>query len=315
MDTHLSQLDEELSQHVVMLAGRFIQRWDLHAQQTNDGRYICIHEPLTLKHLLAHLAGDVTLGAYMLDQESRTRMLALDTDDERGFERLGALAKALAEKDVPCYLEKSRRGGHLWLFFSKAIPGSEVREFGHSILAEHGFEGVELFPKQDELASGPGSLVRLPFGVHRRSGIRYGFFTQGGSPLASTLREQIQILSDPQTVPDVQFSDYRSKAPKPSQQSPIDQRDSNTDVVVQIKDRVNVLDFVSLYVDLKPTGRGAVGLCPFHNDQHSSFSVNISENYWNCFAGCGGGSVIDFWMKWKDCNFAEAVKELKEMLL
>jgi len=108
---------------------------------------------------------------------------------------------------------------------------------------------------------------------------------------------------------------YRSKAPKLSQQMPIARKEINTDVVVKIKNKMKVLDFVRLYVDLKPTGKGAVGLCPFHDDQHTSFSVNNNENYWHCFAGCGGGSVIDFWMKWKSCDFAEAVKELETMLL
>jgi hypothetical protein len=59
------------------------------------------------------------------------------------------------------------------------------------------------------------------------------------------------------------------------------------------------LEFVSQYVDLKPTARGAIGLCPFHDDHHPSFGVNDEGNYWHCFAGCGGGSVIDFWMKWQ----------------
>lgn len=36
---------------------------------------------------------------------------------------------------------------------------------------------------------------------------------------------------------------------------------------------------------------------------------------WNCFSGCGGGSVIDFWMKMKDCDFSEAVRDLAQILL
>ena len=74
---------------------------------------------------------------------------------------------------------------------------------------------------------------------------------------------------------------------------------------------IQVINFVSQYVELSPTGRG---LCPFHNDQHASFSVNIEQNYWHCFAGCGGGSIIDFWMKWRDCDFPDAIKELAQMI-
>jgi DNA primase len=78
---------------------------------------------------------------------------------------------------------------------------------------------------------------------------------------------------------------------------------------------VTVLGFVSQYVDLKPTGSGAIGLCPFHDDHRPSFGVNDESNYWHCFAGCGGGSVIDFWMRWRECDFTTAVKELAEMVL
>jgi DNA primase len=56
-------------------------------------------------------------------------------------------------------------------------------------------------------------------------------------------------------------------------------------------------------------------LCPFHNDQHPSLGVNAEKNYWYCFAGCGGGSVIDFWMKWRGCDFKTAVTELAGMVL
>ncbi|MBC8403521.1 MAG: toprim domain-containing protein [Candidatus Marinimicrobia bacterium] len=38
----------------------------------------------------------------------------------------------------------------------------------------------------------------------------------------------------------------------------------------------------------------ATGLCPFHDDRHISFSVNLETGLWNCFASCGGGSAYDF---------------------
>jgi DNA primase len=61
------------------------------------------------------------------------------------------------------------------------------------------------------------------------------------------------------------------------------------------------------------------GFCPFHDDQVRSFGVNDSGNFWHCFAGCGGGSVIDFWMKWRtkhgqDGSFTETVRDLRIML-
>ena len=65
----------------------------------------------------------------------------------------------------------------------------------------------------------------------------------------------------------------------------------------RIKANVTMLDFVSQYVELKPTASGAVGLCPFHDDHHPSFGVNDWEDCRHCFAGCSGGSVIDSYIK------------------
>lgn len=187
----------ELESLACSLARTFIQRRDLYAQQRDDGRYICIREPLTDTHLIAHLRGDITLGAYVLTSASQARFVVVDADDDQTLAQMHKIGQWLSEAGVPVYRERSRRGGHLWLFLGRELPGEEVRRFGTGLLAYHDLEGVELFPKQNRLLSGPGSLIRLPFGVHRKSGRRYGFFLPNGRPLAATLREQIQILATP----------------------------------------------------------------------------------------------------------------------
>jgi hypothetical protein len=308
--------DAELSRPALVLAQRFVQRWDLYAHQLDDGSYVCVHEPLNVGHLLGHLRGEITLGAYLLDQESRARFVALNADDAQAWERLGHLARELAEEDVPAYLENSRRGGHLWLFLAQAVAGREARAFGQALLAAHEIEGVELYPKQDQLADGPGSLIRMPFGVHRLTGQRYGFCTADGSPLAPSIREQIYALKTPETVPEAAFEAYRSFVPPQPPAAFTEPPDELTGTLSErIKASVTVLEFVSQYVDLKPTASGAVGLCPFHDDHHPSFGVNEAGNYWHCWAGCGGGSVVDFWTRWRKCDFTTAIRELAEMVL
>ena len=79
----------------------------------------------------------------------------------------------------------------------------------------------------------------------------------------------------------------------------------------QIKAAITVPEFVGQYVDLSGAGRGH---CPFHDDRNRSFSVNAEKNYWHCFAGCGGGSVIDFWMMFRKTDFRTSICELAEML-
>ena len=312
----LSIPDVELSRPALVLAQGFVQRWDLYARQLADGRYICVHESLNVGHLFAHLRGEMTLGSYLLDPESQARYLVVDADDDQGWRRLVSLATELADEDVPTYLEKSRRGGHLWLFLAQAIPGREARAFGLGLLAAHQVEDVELFPKQERLTHGPGSLIRMPFGVHRAARCRYGFRSSYGLLLGSTVREQISALKSPETVPQAAFEAYRSFVPSPPESSAREALAAPTGKVSErIKASVTVLELVSQYVNLKPAGSGAIGLCPFHDDHHPSLGVNDKENYWHCFAGCGGGSVIDFWMKWRECDFKTAARELAEMLL
>ena len=78
----------------------------------------------------------------------------------------------------------------------------------------------------------------------------------------------------------------------------------------RVKKAIPVKDYVSEYVTLK----GNVGHCPFHDDQKKSFGVNEEGNYWHCFAGCGGGSIIDFYMKMESVDFNTAVNELADKL-
>jgi hypothetical protein len=295
------------------LANVFFQRHDLYARQMEDGSYLCIRKPLKTWHLKQHLAGELTLGAYVLDADSQANYIVIDADDKSELVTLAFMAAQLAEDDVPSYLETSRRGGHLWLFFERSVTGQQARTFGLGLLQKFGLEGIELFPKQTKLQNGPGSLIRLPFGVHRKSGERYGFITFDGHPLAPTLAAQVQLLSSPQNVPLAALQDYQQHAAKRPGKPVFQPVETSEGTLSQrIKASVTVLDFVSQYVELAPNGRGR---CPFHDDHHASFSVNADQNYWHCFSGCGGGSIIDFWMKHKDCDFTAAVRELAGMLL
>jgi hypothetical protein len=82
--------------------------------------------------------------------------------------------------------------------------------------------------------------------------------------------------------------------------------------VEEIKKRVDIVEVVSDYVDLKRTGKVYMGRCPFHDDRKPSFAV-YPDGY-KCF-GCGAsGDVIDFIMQIRNCDFKEALEILKEYL-
>jgi len=78
---------------------------------------------------------------------------SIDADGENGLVDLAEMSYQLEIKGVPSYLETSRRGGHLWLFFRNPQEGIRVRALGGDILKTFGMEGTELFPKQGKLQS------------------------------------------------------------------------------------------------------------------------------------------------------------------
>ncbi len=82
------------------------------------------------------------------------------------------------------------------------------------------------------------------------------------------------------------------------------------EVAAQLKEKVNLVDFISEHVPLRKVGRNYQGLCPFHSDSKPSFTVSEEKQIFRCF-GCGaGGDLIGFYMKLTGLSFAEAVKDL-----
>ena len=82
--------------------------------------------------------------------------------------------------------------------------------------------------------------------------------------------------------------------------------------IEKIRFSADIYDVVSGYVELKKKGRNFFGLCPFHNEKTSSFSVNQEKQIFKCF-GCGkGGSSIDFIMQKENLEFVEALSFIAE---
>ena len=84
------------------------------------------------------------------------------------------------------------------------------------------------------------------------------------------------------------------------------------DFVEEVRQRSDVVDVISSYVNLKRTGSNYVGLCPFHNEKTASFSVSPGKQMYYCF-GCGaGGNVFTFLMEYENLTFVEALEQLAE---
>ncbi|MEE1283031.1 MAG: DNA primase, partial [Acutalibacteraceae bacterium] len=80
----------------------------------------------------------------------------------------------------------------------------------------------------------------------------------------------------------------------------------------ELKDRNDITDVVSSYVNLKRAGRLYSGRCPFHNEKTPSFYVYPDTQSFYCF-GCGaGGEVITFIKKIENLDYIDAVKFLAQ---
>ena len=83
-------------------------------------------------------------------------------------------------------------------------------------------------------------------------------------------------------------------------------------VVDEIKDRIDIADFIGETVNLRRSGKNYLGFCPFHhNTRTPAFVVFPDTNTWRCFGECNeGGDIFKFIMKKEGWDFPEALKYL-----
>ncbi|MCI6218048.1 MAG: CHC2 zinc finger domain-containing protein, partial [Helicobacter sp.] len=68
------------------------------------------------------------------------------------------------------------------------------------------------------------------------------------------------------------------------------------DSIEQLKDRIDIVEIISSYIDLRKAGTNFSACCPFHNEKTPSFIVSPARNSYHCY-GCGvGGDCISFVM-------------------
>ncbi len=130
--------------------------------------------PITDDVIHDHVLGKATVGIYPLLPDETCFFLAVDFD-KKGWERdATAYLSVCKDMRVPAALERSRsgNGGHVWIFFSDAVPAVAARKLGSAILTRcmerrhaMGLDTYDrFFPNQDTMPKGGlGNLIALPF--------------------------------------------------------------------------------------------------------------------------------------------------------
>ena len=83
--------------------------------------------------------------------------------------------------------------------------------------------------------------------------------------------------------------------------------------IEEIKEKLDIVQVIGSYIEVKPAGRNFKARCPFHGEKTASFMISPERQTWHCFGSCNeGGDVISFLMKYENIEFYEALKILAE---
>jgi len=87
---------------------------------------------------------------------------------------------------------------------------------------------------------------------------------------------------------------------------------SRDDLKERVRDAIDIVDLVGGYISLKRSGRGLVGLCPWHDDSRPSLQVNPERQTFRCWVCDIGGDVFNFVMRMEKLEFREAIEQLAD---
>ncbi len=82
--------------------------------------------------------------------------------------------------------------------------------------------------------------------------------------------------------------------------------------VDEVRTAADLVEVAEDYVQLKQSGSRYMGLCPFHNEDTPSFSVDPDQNLYYCFGCQNGGDVFKFLQEIEGVGFLESVRILAE---
>ncbi len=83
--------------------------------------------------------------------------------------------------------------------------------------------------------------------------------------------------------------------------------------IEDLKNRLDIVDVVGSYLELKKNGANFKAICPFHNDSNPSLVISPSKQIYHCFSCGAGGDSIKFVMEYEKLNYPATIEKLANM--
>ena len=184
-----------------------------------------------------HLYGQEFVGIYPLTDNSTVMWGCTDIDVDE-IDLAINIKTAFEVKGIQSFIEKTRRGYHVWVFADEWIPAPIMRR---AFLSAHEAVKVpakEVNPKQEE-STGLGNYVRLPYpnGINEMPENRYILFDKSLEPM--TLKQFLDKAMDTRTS--INLLRPLAELHKPRKRATLDVTSARQDVQ-------EALDYVSPYI-------------------------------------------------------------------
>jgi hypothetical protein len=249
---------------------------------------------LTETTIAKHLEGDVTIGIYAMNPATQCcKWIALDGDYKDSLKHLCEMQWELRQQKVDAALEQSRRGAHLWIFGEEPLLARQCRGFILGLAQKLNIpikgagtaEGIEIFPKHDELKDGEfGNAVRGPLGIHRAIGARFWFYGADYN-----LDNQLAFLKGLKRLPAVHLEALARKLECRNEEKRAEVRPPRHWHYPDLRHQFHILDHVEVR---RKIGRNWITRCPScaaagrdRSGDNLAISVDEPQKY-ICWAGC-----------------------------
>lgn len=266
-------MNYDREQVATVYAATFAARTDAYTRWNGD-HWQAVREPLTAGAVIRAFEERQPLSGYTVGPDNTTHVAALDFDVEDGEALAFRVTRMMWANGAPAFVERSRRGAHVWSVLDRPLSAIVVRRALRAFLqfAEIAPDPkIELRPGSDRLSEdGLGFALRMPTMHHPLTGKRYPMLDpESGGSIGNSLAEILLAFDlapsgafelaaeqwvpavDPRTIP----SSYRR--PKAHTDGP---------------------SVVELLADMGIRAvPGRAVKCPFHDDRHPSLSIARDE--------------------------------------